>query len=235
LKGGYHLTKFFVDPGHGGKDSGAIGHGIYEKNIALDIGLKIESKLKNYDNVDVMLSRDSDIYLTLDERTKMANDWKADVYISVHVNSAANPAAKGFETFRYTVVDEGTIALQNVLHDEIYKKISRNVQDRGKKSANFHVLRESTMKAILTENLFISNPSDAALLKSDQFLNELAEGHVQGLEKFFGLKRTIRPPTNPTGTLFQVIAGTFSDYENAVRQVKKLEADGYNAYVNKKE
>lgn len=110
--------------------------------------------------------------------------------------------------------------------------------DRGKKRANFHVLRESNMQACLTENLFVSNSADANLLKQDSFLNTIAEGHVNGLEKFFGLERTIRPPTDNTPVtdeLWQVIAGTYSNRDNAEEQVKRLIADGYNAYSKKKE
>ena len=110
--------------------------------------------------------------------------------------------------------------------------------DRGKKRANFHVLRESNMQACLTENLFVSNSADANLLKQDSFLNTIAEGHVNGLEKFFGLERTIRPPTDNapvTDELWQVIAGTYANRDNAEEQVKRLIADGYNAYAKKTE
>jgi N-acetylmuramoyl-L-alanine amidase len=126
-----------------------------------------------------------------------------------------------------------------VVHEEIIKKIGKMISaDRGKKRANFHVLRESNMQACLTESLFVSNSADANLLKQDSFLNTLAEGHTIGLEKFFGLERTIRPPTDNepvNDELWQVIAGTYSNRDNAEEQVKRLIADGYNAYTKKKE
>ena len=119
------------------------------------------------------------------------------------------------------------------MHLEIYRQISSfGIPDKGKKTANFHVLRESTMKAILTENGFISNSADAALFKRADYLDKLALGHVIGLEKFFGLKKA-RPPSD--NGLFQVIAGTFSQKDNADDLVKKLKTDGYDAYVFKKE
>lgn len=233
------MVKIYLDAGHGGKDSGALGNNIYEKNIVLDLAIRIESKLKNYKDVQIMQTRTTDIFLELSERTNKANQWGADVFISLHCNSASDASAKGFESYVYNgSIGSDTIALQNVMHQEIMRQIGTTTQDRGKKRADFHVLRQSNMKAILTENLFVSNPSDAALLKDAAFLDKEAQGHVNGLEKFFGLERQIRPPTEiPTngGTLYQVITGVFSDYANAEKQVKKLEVDGYKAFINKKQ
>lgn len=236
------MVKIYLDAGHGGKDSGATGNGLYEKNIALDLTKRIEAKLNQYQNVEIMQTRTTDIFLELAERTDKANAWKADVFVSCHLNANPNTAARGFESFVYNgTIDASTTALQNVMHQEIVKMITDSgVTDRGKNKANFHVLRESNMRAILCENLFITNPTDAALMKQDSFLDKLAQGYVNGLEKFFGLVKETRPPTEispetpTTGTLYQVIAGTYSDLSNAQDQVKKLAADGYSAYINKK-
>lgn len=238
------MVKIFIDPGHGGKDSGAIGNGIKEKDIVLDLALRIEKRLQAYHSVDIKLSRNDDTFLSLSERTNMANAWNADCFLSIHVNSYANTSVRGFETFVYNgPTSSSTIAFQNVLHDELIKKIGKMISlDRGKKRANFHVLRESNMKACLTENLFISNSSDANLLKQHSFLEALAEGHTNGLERFFGLKRISQPPTDNEGSepaieleLWQVIAGTFANKENAEIQAKKLISEGYSAYVLKKD
>lgn len=234
------MPKIFLDAGHGGKDSGATGNGLYEKNVVLDLTNRIENKLKQYKNVEIMQTRTTDVFLELSERTNKANEWGADAFVSIHCNANPSASAKGFESFVYNgSIGSDTIAFQNVMHQEIVKQIiDSGIVDRGKNKANFHVLRESHMKAILGENLFVSNASDAALLKKDSFLDALAQGYVNGLEKFFGLERTIRPPTDETpvnsGELYQVIAGTYSEYANAEAQVKKLAADGYTAYINKK-
>lgn len=225
--------KLYLDAGHGGKDSGASGNGLLEKNINLEICKRIEKILESYTDVEVMVTRDTDIYLTLDERTDKANKWGADAFLSVHINANTSPSPRGFESYIYPNANSATRAFQNVMHQEIYKQISSfGIPDKGKKTANFHVLRESTMKAILTENGFISNAADAALMKRSDYLDKLALGHVTGLEKFFGMTKA-RPPSEQG--LFQVIAGTFSQKENADDMVKKLKADGYDAYVFKKE
>lgn len=227
-----------MDAGHGGKDSGALGNGLYEKNVVLDLAKRIEHKLKDYKNVEVMQTRTTDIFLELSERTAKANRWGADCFISLHLNGATNASAKGFETFIYNgSVGPETIAFQNMMHQEILRQIGKDVTDRGKKRANFHVLRQSNMKAMLSENLFVTNAGDAALLKQNSFLDRIAQGHVTGLEKFFGLERIIRPPTDEptTGeTLYQVITGTFANREYAENQLKKLKSDGYNPYINEK-
>lgn len=236
------MVKIYLDAGHGGTDSGAVGNGIYEKNVNLEVAKRIEKVLKeNYENVEVMQTRTTDVFLSLAERTKRANAWKADAFVAIHVNSGP-ASARGFESHIYTQVGDDTKAFQNVMHEQIIGQIKgiTGIVDRGKKQSNFHVLRESNMIAILTENLFISNSADAALLKSTSFLDKLVRGHVLGLEKFFGLAKNIPPPSEPktpviADELYQVIAGTFSDRDNADAMVKKLEADGYKAYVAKKE
>lgn len=228
------MVKIYLDAGHGGIDSGAVGNELKEKNIVLDLALRIENILKEYKDVEVAHTRATDIFFTLDQRTDRANQWDADVFISFHTNSAYDKTAKGFETYIYNgFVGESTVAFQNVLHQEIVKEIGKDIIDRGKKRANFHVLRESNMKAILCENLFVSNSGDAALLKQLSFLDRIAQAYVTGLEKFYGLERIIRPPTDES-KVYQVIAGTYENYDNAENQVKRLINDGYNAYIQSK-
>ena len=236
------MVKIFIDPGHGGADPGAIGNGLQEKNVVLDISKRIEQKLQAYKNVEIMQTRTDDTFISLGERTNRANKWGADCFLSIHLNSATSDLARGFETYVYNgSISPATIAYQNLIHEEVLKKIGKTISsDRGKKKANFAVLRESHMKACLGENLFVSNSSDANLLKQDSFLDMLSQGYVNGLERFFGLERIIRPPTDndspvTNGELFQVIAGTYANYDNAEIQVKKLIGDGYNAYINKKD
>ena len=176
-----------------------------------------------------------DIFLTLKQRTDQANQWGADAFLSVHINSATDQSARGFETYIYPTAGAETIAFQNVMHQEITKQISNYLgfNDRGKKRSNFHVLRESNMKALLTENLFISNIADATLLKTDQFLSSVALGHVIGLEKFFGLERS-QPLPDINSPLFQVVAGTFKEYENAQKKVEELKKDGHDSFIQEK-
>ena len=131
------------------------------------------------------MSRDSDKYLDLKERTDMANAWEADYFLSVHINAGGGT---GFESYVYNGSKLGaTLNNRKIIHDEIMKQI--NVRDRGEKEQNFHVLRETNMPASLYEFLFIDNENDAKLLKKESTLNGFAIGTVNGLEKALKLKK----------------------------------------------
>ncbi|MEV5114665.1 N-acetylmuramoyl-L-alanine amidase [Peribacillus frigoritolerans] len=93
------MMKFYLDPGHGGSDPGAQGYGLREKDITLDIALKIHTILINgYENVEVRMSRTSDSSKSLSQRTNEANSWGADYYLSIHCN-AYNGSAHGYEDY----------------------------------------------------------------------------------------------------------------------------------------
>jgi N-acetylmuramoyl-L-alanine amidase len=193
------MVKIFIDPGHGGNDPGATANGLFEKDLTLSIALKLKAELLKYENVQVKLSRENDTYLTLSERAKMANDWGADIFLSIHINAGGGV---GFESYIYNgSVSSSTIAYQNIIHEEIVKATGWN--DRGKKRANYAVLRESKMPAILTENGFIDNTTDANKLKNDSFLDKIAQGHVNGIVKVFNLKKN----STPSGITHIVQAG----------------------------
>jgi N-acetylmuramoyl-L-alanine amidase len=229
--------KIHLDAGHGGTDSGAVGNGLYEKNLTLEIIEKINEKLKAYDGVSTQLSRSTDVFVGLSERANMANRWGADVFLSVHINSATDPSARGWQSHIYNgSVDAKTIAYQNVIHENVIASIKQfGIVDRGKKRDNFAVVRESSMPAILTENLFISSPADANLLKRVEFIEAVSEGHVIGLEKFLGLKKSQQPPDtaspSPPGKIYRVQVGAFSDLDNANKLASELKSKGYTTLV----
>lgn len=227
------LAKIFLDAGHGGSDSGASGNGLKEKDITLDIVLKIAEGLEAYENAEVILSRSGDNYPSLDDRTKQANNANADIFVSVHINSATDVRARGFESYIFNgTKDSGTIALQNVMHQEILNAAYKGMEDRGKKAANFAVLRQSKMKAILTENLFISNAIDAKLLDDATFRQRIAQGHINGLEKFLGLKKSAQPPPiKEKPKMWKVQVGAFEDEKQARALAADLTKQGYRPWV----
>ncbi|RAK21159.1 N-acetylmuramoyl-L-alanine amidase [Anoxybacillus vitaminiphilus] len=178
--------KIVIDFGHGGSDPGAVANGLREKDLTMKIGLMIGDMLSDYEGVEVIYTRSDDRYLSLEERAAIANKAGADFFLSIHINAGGGT---GFESYIHNGnVSTKTIAYQNVIHAEIMKAIG-NVKDRGKKRANYAVLRETKMPALLTENLFIDNASDATKLKSQEFILKIASGHVEGIVKAFGLKK----------------------------------------------
>lgn len=229
-----NLVKIYLDPGHGGKDPGAAANGIKEKDIVLDICKRIAAGLKTYKDVEVICSRTTDVYWSLEERTRKANQMEADVLVSVHCNAATSNAAKGFEIYVYPGSGAATIAFQNVMHNEIIKAMGKGIEDRGKKQKNLHMLRDSKMKAVLTENLFVSNAADANLLANIDFRQKIAQGHINGLERFLGLKKTsLPPPTEETqsGKLWIVQVGAFEEKKNAEALANDLMKSGYRPLV----
>jgi N-acetylmuramoyl-L-alanine amidase len=230
------MVRIVLDAGHGGNDPGAVANGLKEKDLTLTIVKHIGRMLGEYENAEVFYTRTDDRYLSLEERAAIANKLKADLLISVHINAGGGT---GFESYIYNGnVSAKTIACQNVIHGEIIRAIG-NVKDRGKKRANYAVLRETKMPALLTENLFIDNAKDAAKLKSEQFLLQIAYGHVQGIVKAFGLKKKAQPKPTPSQPqqktsdkkLYRVQVGTFSDRKNAERLAEELKKKGYPAII----
>lgn len=220
--------KLYLDPGHGGDDSGATGNGLLEKDIVLDIALKIRDLLlNNYQNVEVNMSRESDVSRTLWQRTNEANAWGADYFLSIHCN-AFNGSAQGYEDFIHSSLSGSsqTAVYQNIMHDEITKV--NQLTNRGKKKANFHVLRETTMSALLTENGFIDHAGDAALISDPSWRQQVAQGHVNGLARAFNLQG------NGGGgdLIYRVIAGSFQSRDNADSRVDFLSSHGIDAFVD---
>ena len=181
-----------IDAGHGGHDPGSIGKRSNEKTHMLNIALHMKPLLEKSGH-KVILTRSTDTYLTLSQRAQIANRNKADIFISLHNNSATGTTATGFETFIFNGnVSNNTRRLQNNVHDTIIKGL--NLRDRGKKRANFGVLRESHMPAVLIEYAFINNPNDEAILINDW--RKLAQLTVDGINLYFGIK-TNSVPSQP--------------------------------------
>ena len=177
------MVKIYIDPGHGGTDSGAVGNGLREKDLTLQIATRIKDILDGYKNVATKMSRSGDTFPSLSARTNEANAWGADFFLSVHINAGGGT---GYEDYIYTSTNKETKTYQDNIHAEIMKLI--DMKDRGQKTGNLHVLRESKMPALLTENGFIDNNSDASQLKKSAFIEAVAQGHVNGIVKSFNLK-----------------------------------------------
>ncbi|KXZ15064.1 N-acetylmuramoyl-L-alanine amidase [Bacillus nakamurai] len=217
------MVKIFIDPGHGGTDPGAAGNGLQEKAITLEIALALRTILTNeYEGVSVSMSRTSDKTVSLTERTDAANSWGADYFLSIHINSGGGT---GFESYIYPGVGAPTSTYQSALHSQIIK--ASGFADRGKKAANFHVLRESNMPALLTENGFVDTAADVKKLKTSSFIESLARGHANGLEQAFDLKKKV--------SLYKVQIGAFKVKANADALSANAKSKGFDAIVLEKD
>ncbi|GAK10617.1 N-acetylmuramoyl-L-alanine amidase [Geomicrobium sp. JCM 19039] len=211
------MVRIFLDPGHGGNDPGAVGNGLQEKDLVLDIGLRVRDLLEEYAGVEVEMSRTTDVFVDLSQRATLANNWGADYFVSIHINAGGGT---GFESFIHSAPSQDEVNFQPLIHNAIMSQIS--VSDRGQKSQNFAVLRETSMPAILTENLFIDNSSDAALLSDSSFLQSVAVGHANGIADIFDLEDG--GGGEPPSSTYRVIVdgtqeGAYGDTDNITNSV----------------
>jgi N-acetylmuramoyl-L-alanine amidase len=214
-----------IDPGHGGEDLGSPGpFGLREGQLALDIARRVRTWLGQLaPNVRVRMTRDSDVYITLEERAAMANSLDADLFVSVHLNAATTLVDKGgVATYVLDVSNDRNVlrlaARENGSSTQdvsplqfLVGSLARNEQraksehlaglvqrgtlasarrilpslaDRGVKSAMFYVLVGAQMPAILVEGSFITQPDEAAELRTPVYRDALAEGIARGIAKY---------------------------------------------------
>jgi len=175
-----------IDPGHGGSDPGTTSiTNKHEKDFTLPLSLKVQALLLKEPNIRVVMTRDSDVYPTRPERVQLANQLKADVFVSIHGNSLLNsPQANGTETYYYQRSSSKDLA--NVIHKYLVKAIG--LRDRGVKNESFQVIRETTMPAVLLEIGFLSNSAEEMILQSDDMQNKAAQAIVDGIKEYVGVK-----------------------------------------------
>jgi N-acetylmuramoyl-L-alanine amidase len=169
-----------IDPGHGGKDSGALGiGGIQEKHIILPIGIRVAQILQQ-NGVQAVMTRNSDYFVTLQGRVDMADRANADVFVSIHANSAgaSRPDVSGLETYYY---DSGQ-GLARIVQNSILQSV--NVRDRGIRKARFYVLRKSSMPSILVETGYLTGREDVTKLQSPQYQAQMADAIARGILQY---------------------------------------------------
>ncbi|MEG1132378.1 MAG: N-acetylmuramoyl-L-alanine amidase [Romboutsia sp.] len=172
--------KVFVDPGHGGYDNGASGYRNNEDTLNLQVANKVKQKLEAK-GIEVKMSRTSDEYVSLGDRSIMANNYKPDVFVSVHQNSANVSSANGIETYYHTNKGEYQPYAQDIQTSAINET---NATNRKVKSSDFAVLRETNMPSALFESGFITNPSESPKLATPEYQDKLATGIANGVEKY---------------------------------------------------
>ena len=151
-----HLVKVFLSAGHGGSDPGAVANGLYEKTINLNTLLSCKSELERH-GVTVVCSRLKDETDPVSQETKEANDSKADVAVSFHVNAGGGD---GFEVFYFNTSNKGK-KLAGLCEKHV-KTLGQN--SRGLKSGNhLHFIKKTTMTSVLVESFFIDNAKDKTI------------------------------------------------------------------------
>jgi len=178
--------RILIDPGHGGKDSGAVGPaGTLEKDLNLIYSKKIYSILDASPTFDPSLTRDDDIYIRLCDRATKAITEKAHIFVSIHCNASVSQKPKDMQTYYYNAKKDKPLA-QAIFSttdkvDNVTSKFSRVI------FGNFYVLRrlkDSNIPACLVEVAFLSNPNDEILLNNQEFQKEFCQEVVKGIRAF---------------------------------------------------
>jgi N-acetylmuramoyl-L-alanine amidase len=173
------LKVIVIDPGHGGRDPGAVGPGgTKEADVNLAIAHLVKSRLER--DFTVFMTRQNDETVTLNTRSAFANAKRADLFISIHCNAAANPLANGTET--YYISKDGA-RLAKGIHERL---VGLGLKDRGIKQGAYAVLRNTRMPAVLVEVAFISHAAEEIQLGSTRFLTDVADAICEGVYDYFG-------------------------------------------------
>lgn len=186
--------KIYLDQGHNPRDynTGAEGNGFFEQDITYDIGRRLYARLSANPNFEVRLSRPTpDTILgtsnssSLTARVRAANEWGADVFISLHTNASENSRASGSEALVYSPSSEVAVELSNDILEEM--SLTTGLRNRGiVYRPGLYVLRRTGMPATVIEMGFISNPYDAELMAYSPEL--FAEGIYRGILDYYGLR-----------------------------------------------
>lgn len=171
-----------IDPGHGGKDVGAIGPtGLMEKGVTLDIALRVRRILLE-DGIRVIMTRESDVFIELADRPKIARERGGTVFVSIHANANVRTAVNGSETYYLTPL---SLSLAQMIQDELGRSLG--LPSRGIKTASFLVLRENTMPSVLVEAAFISHVQEEARLREEGFRERIAVAIARGITRFLAI------------------------------------------------
>lgn len=176
-------TKICIDPGHGGSDPGAGGYGLYESSTNLDISLRAQN-LFQLDGATVIMTRTSDVDVSLQGRCDIANNAGADRFECSHCN-AYDGSAYGTETYCWASGSSTSFDLRDKIHPQMVSQMG--TYDRGTKTANYYVLINTSMPAILAEVAFIDNASDNAKLASSSYRQAAAKAYLYGTQVHYGM------------------------------------------------
>lgn len=205
-----------LDPGHGGKDPGASGEKTNEKTIVLNLALKVKTILDKDKRFKVIMTRSSDKFIPLYTRAKIANENKANAFVSFHMNACNDPSVHGVEIYYFSYNDDyysrklalrenagiekspiEILKLDKQIYTNMSKMIAQDVASSMKlnhmdirhiSGARFIVLSMTMMPSILIENGFISSPKEEANFMNSDYLEKVAESIAKGIKKFFGIE-----------------------------------------------
>lgn len=221
------MAKIFLDYGHGGSDSGAVGNGVVEKKANLVTGLACAAELRRH-GVTVSEARTTDVFVSLDARTSKANSLGVNYFVSIHHNAGGGDRGEGI----HSIYRGKGQALANAILDEMASKLGQQKKVYEKKGSDnkdyYHVIRNTNMDAVIIEVCFLDNKKDVQIADtvSEQKRNGVVIAH--GILKHLGIdikgnsSQTIKTYRNvivyKKGTADQVTAEFFNRVLNAKKE-----------------
>ena len=188
-----------IDPGHGGKFTGAVGPtGLQEKDVVLAIALNLEQDLLDL-GAEVRLTRTTDSEVLpgaslrddLKARVDIANNWPADLFISIHANANDSPAPNGTESYVARQASDRSKTIAKLAQNSMVEDIKLN--DRGVKTADFYVIKNTRMPATLLETGFISNPEEEQKLADPAIQKSFAHAIGRAVHDYFNIEPHVKP------------------------------------------
>ncbi len=204
VKGQYSKT-IFLDPGHGGRDSGAFYYNVAEKDLNMQIYRKLRTKLEEL-GYKVLTSRDSDIDVDfITERSRMVNKTNSDIFISIHFNATGNTYSKasGIQTYSYSDEPDYPSKINQYWHNHpdriseskrlaaaIHSSLlaETGAKDAGQLERSFAVLRETAKPAVLLELGYMDNFTESQQIRDSRYQDKLVAGIVKGIQKYYAGK-----------------------------------------------
>ena len=214
------------DYGHGGRDPGAVYGDRKEKDDVLEVGKLVACHIRRH-GVIVDEVRNSDRTISLKERSRYENKKKYDFFISFHRNAFKPEKASGVESYIYLKGSLKAKALAGKIQKSL---VDLGFIDRGVKTANFHVLRETRAPAVLLEIGFIDNSLDNKIFleKKEKIAEAIAKAILQELNMDYREKKTHVDEK----TLYRVVTGAFKERENAEKRIKALKKAGFDSHIS---
>ncbi len=167
-----------IDAGHGGHDKGGQWGRVYEKHLALDTAVRLESHLKKM-GFNTVLTRRSDYFISLPQRVAMANRYKNAIFVSVHYNYTWKQDVSGLETFYHS--PESRALAQHIQRGMLNRV---KTADRGAKFARYYVIRHTKIPSVLVECGFVSSSQERARMRSAWYRDALSRGIADGIQRY---------------------------------------------------
>ena len=220
--------KYLLDYGHGGNDPGAIGiDNLKEKDIVREIGKRVKYHLERHQQT-VLESRSNDETVSLTERSNKANRNNVDLCISIHCNAFSDSSAQGVEIFYFQGSTRGQQLAKSILNE--ITKAKSYTKNRGLKTNNLHMTRETSMPSVLIELGFITNVTDKNLIINNK--ENFAIAITRGILSYYGITyKAETTQTTTTDKLYRVQVGAFSVKANAEKLANELKQKGYSTII----